>query len=89
MSAIWSEASTLLRKYQLIEEIKTTREEPGTEEHAYFKGKMKTLHGACICPELTAWVADRIKSDNEILKQRSRATELRGLDPKGPPAKKK
>lgn len=82
-------AESLLRKYQLIEEIKTTREEPGTEEHAYFKGKMKTLHGACICPELTAWVADRVKSDNEILKQRSRATELRGLDPKGPPAKTK
>jgi len=82
-------AESLLRKYQLIEEIKTTKEEPGTEEHAYFKGKIKTLHGACICPELSSWVAERIKSDNEILKQRSRATELRGLDPKTPPAKKK
>ena len=51
----------------------------GSEEHAYFRGKLKTTNGACVCPDLSAWVAERMKNDNEILKQRRKAQELKVL----------
>jgi len=78
-----------LREYQLTEEMKVAAPEAGTEEHSYFRGKAKTMHGACVCPELAAWVAERLKNDNENLKQRRKAQELRVLTPHEPPAAKK
>ena len=43
------------------------------------------------CPDLSAWVAERMKNDNEILKQRRKAQELKVLPPSDPsaPTKKK
>ena len=71
----------LLREYQLTEEMKVAPPASGPEEHAYFRGKMKTTNGACVCPDLSAWVAERMKNDNEILKQRRKAQELKVLPP--------
>ena len=52
---------------------------------------MKTTSGACVCPDLSAWVAERMKNDNEILKQRRKAQELKVLPPSdlSAPAEKK
>ena len=65
----------LLREYQLTEEMKVALPASGSEEHANFRGKLKTTNGACVCPDLSAWVAERVKNDNEILKQRRKAQE--------------
>ena len=79
----------LLREYQLIEEMKAKAETEGEIEQAYFRGKQKTLRGVCVCPELTAWVADRLRVDNEITKQRAKAKELRERPPGAKPGPKK
>ena len=81
----------LLREYRLTEEMKVIPAVSGSEEHSYFRGKMKSTSGACVCPDLSAWVAERMKNDNEILKQRRKAQELKALPPSDPsaPAKKK
>ena len=26
----------------------------GSEKHSYFRGKMKSTNGACVCPDLSA-----------------------------------
>ncbi len=47
------------------------------------------MNGACLCPELSAWVANRLQKDNELLKQRRKAQELGGLAPAATGGKKK
>ena len=79
----------LMREYQLIEEMKVKGGDHASEEHAYFRGKQATLHGACVAPELTAWVAQRLKDNSEILKERRKAIEIQNLEPKAPPGRKK
>mmetsp|Transcript_40355 Transcript_40355/g.106712 ORF Transcript_40355/g.106712 Transcript_40355/m.106712 type:complete len:161 (+) Transcript_40355:153-635(+) len=60
----------------------------GHEGTRLLPGQGETMHGAYVCPELSAWAAERLKTDHEILKQRRKAQELRVLPPSEPPAEK-
>ncbi len=59
------------------------------DEYAYLRGQYRTQHGACICPELAAWVSERLQKDNELTKQRRKAQELAGLASPAAGGKKK
>ena len=76
----------LVRQYQLIEETIFPLN-AGQEEALHFKGRMRSAMGTCVCPELASWVAERVKSNNEILEAPKEGQELRDLQ-RQPPEKK-
>ena len=70
--------------FQLLEEQLVAKDSSSKrQETAYFKGKARSVQGVCMCPALTEYVAEHMKTDNEILKQRRKAVELDGLPDKG------
>ncbi len=81
-------AECLSREYPLIEDLKVPPAAGASDEHAYFRGQRKKMHGACVSPELSAWVAARLQRDNELLKQRRKAQERGGLTAAAPGGKK-
>ena len=76
------------RQVQFVEERWKERvvgkDEIGVSEASLFSG-VSNRHNLCICPALTSWIAEEMRKESSVLKERRKAREERALvkPPKG------
>ena len=82
-------AEIICRRYQLWEELyaSSLREAeagqdaaPWLDERAIFLGQERSRGSALVCPALEGWVAERLKEESAILKERRKGREERLLE---------
>ena len=70
------------RQIQLLEERQRERKPPANElvdSHLYMGSSEAGRGGACICPLLSDWIAEELRKESGVLKERRKAREERAL----------
>ena len=91
-------AECLARRYQLLEESYSRRllesegggvDDGHQHEHALFLGSERSRGRALVSPQLEEWIAERLREEAAVMKERRKGREERQLSrqlPAGPPA---